>query len=197
MQETGVVLLFKIFGLPLPIAVAYAIIRRGRELFYVLIGGALLYTKEASLKRVAAHAAKEVAHRMNASIPFRHNRLQLPVTFNLPVAFIQKKLCQEIFRMQAIIYAAGVGMRLKSVFDNRPKILLEFAGKSLLERPCSMSAGSWHRASDHRVGLSTGVDPTDAAAVATELRHGDSAVDQSTLYRRQRHLEFAKPRSRC
>jgi choline kinase len=36
--------------------------------------------------------------------------------------------------MQAIIYAAGVGMRLKSVFGNRPKILLEFAGKSLLER---------------------------------------------------------------
>jgi choline kinase len=36
--------------------------------------------------------------------------------------------------MQAIIYAAGVGMRLKSVFDHRPKILLEFAGKSLLER---------------------------------------------------------------
>ena len=36
--------------------------------------------------------------------------------------------------MQAIIYAAGVGMRLKSVFDHRPKILLEFGGKSLLER---------------------------------------------------------------
>jgi len=36
--------------------------------------------------------------------------------------------------MQAIIYAAGIGMRLKSAFGNRPKILLEFAGKSLLER---------------------------------------------------------------
>ena len=36
--------------------------------------------------------------------------------------------------MQAIIYAAGVGMRLKSAFGERPKILLEFAGKSLLER---------------------------------------------------------------
>jgi len=36
--------------------------------------------------------------------------------------------------MQAIIYAAGVGMRLKSVFGDRPKLLLEFAGKSLLER---------------------------------------------------------------
>lgn len=36
--------------------------------------------------------------------------------------------------MQAIIYAAGIGMRLKSAAGNRPKILLEFAGKSLLER---------------------------------------------------------------
>jgi choline kinase len=36
--------------------------------------------------------------------------------------------------MRAIIYAAGVGMRLKSAFGDRPKILLEFAGKSLLER---------------------------------------------------------------
>ncbi|MGA2243561.1 MAG: phosphocholine cytidylyltransferase family protein [Verrucomicrobiota bacterium] len=36
--------------------------------------------------------------------------------------------------MQAILYAAGVGMRLKSAFGDRPKILLEFAGKSLLER---------------------------------------------------------------
>jgi len=58
-QETGVVLLFQIFGLPIPIAVAYAILRRGRELFYVLIGGALLYTEETSFKRVAVQAAKE------------------------------------------------------------------------------------------------------------------------------------------
>lgn len=36
--------------------------------------------------------------------------------------------------MQAIIYAAGAGRRLTSVFGDRPKILLEFAGKSLLER---------------------------------------------------------------
>lgn len=36
--------------------------------------------------------------------------------------------------MQAIIYAAGIGMRLKSAFGERPKILLEFGGKSLLER---------------------------------------------------------------
>lgn len=36
--------------------------------------------------------------------------------------------------MQAIIYAAGAGARLRSVCGDRPKILLEFAGKSLLER---------------------------------------------------------------
>ena len=36
--------------------------------------------------------------------------------------------------MQAILYAAGIGIRLKSAAGNRPKILLEFAGKSLLER---------------------------------------------------------------
>jgi putative membrane protein len=57
-QESGVVLLFQIFGLPAPIGAAYAIIRRGRELFYVLVGGALLYSEEASFKRVLDHAAK-------------------------------------------------------------------------------------------------------------------------------------------
>jgi choline kinase len=35
--------------------------------------------------------------------------------------------------MQAIMFAAGVGMRLKPAFGERPKILLEFGGKSLLE----------------------------------------------------------------
>jgi glycosyltransferase 2 family protein len=58
-QESGVVLLFQVFGLPVPIAVAYAILRRGRDLFYVLVGGALLYSEEASFKRVLHHAANE------------------------------------------------------------------------------------------------------------------------------------------
>jgi choline kinase len=35
--------------------------------------------------------------------------------------------------MQAIMYAAGTGVRLKSAFDDRPKVLLEFGGKSLLD----------------------------------------------------------------
>lgn len=60
-QESGVVLLFQIFGLPTAIGVAYAIIRRGRDLLYVLVGGALLYTEEGSLKSVLDHAAKESA----------------------------------------------------------------------------------------------------------------------------------------
>jgi len=58
-QESGVVLLFQIFGLPVTTGVAYAILRRGRELFYVLIGGALLYMEEASVKATLDHAAKE------------------------------------------------------------------------------------------------------------------------------------------
>jgi len=58
-QESGVVLLFEIFGLPVPVAITYAILRRGRELVYVLIGGALLYAEEASFKRVLDDAAKE------------------------------------------------------------------------------------------------------------------------------------------
>jgi len=58
-QESGVVLLFKIFGLPVSVAVTYAILRRGRELVYVLIGGALLFAEEASFKRVLNEAAKE------------------------------------------------------------------------------------------------------------------------------------------
>jgi putative membrane protein len=58
-QESGVVLLFEIFGLPVPVAVTYAILRRGRELLYVLIGGALLFAQEASFKRVLNEAAKE------------------------------------------------------------------------------------------------------------------------------------------
>jgi uncharacterized membrane protein YbhN (UPF0104 family) len=58
-QESGVVLLFEIFGLPVPVAVTYAILRRGRELVYVLIGGALLFAEEASFKRVLHEAVKE------------------------------------------------------------------------------------------------------------------------------------------
>ena len=58
-QESGILLLFQLFGLPTPIGVAYALLRRGRELLYVLVGGALLYSEEASFKRVLEHAADD------------------------------------------------------------------------------------------------------------------------------------------
>lgn len=60
-QESGVVLLFKIFALPIPLAVTYAILRRGRELFYVLVGGMLLYAEGASLRSTLAQAAQEAS----------------------------------------------------------------------------------------------------------------------------------------
>jgi putative membrane protein len=60
-QESGVLLLFHLFGLSTPAGVAYALIRRGRELFYVLVGGSLLYAEEASFKRVLIHAAEDKA----------------------------------------------------------------------------------------------------------------------------------------
>jgi hypothetical protein len=60
-QESGVMLLFKIFGLPTPIALVYAVIRRGRDLVFVLIGGILLYSEEASFRKVLDHAAKDTA----------------------------------------------------------------------------------------------------------------------------------------
>lgn len=44
-QETGVVFLFHLFGLPPALGVSYAIIRRGRDVVYALIGGAFLYAE--------------------------------------------------------------------------------------------------------------------------------------------------------
>src|SRR5205823_10303611 len=45
-QESGVIFLFYLFGLPPALGVSYAIIRRALELTFVLIGGALLYAEE-------------------------------------------------------------------------------------------------------------------------------------------------------
>jgi len=42
-QESGIVFLCYLFGLPPALGVSYAIIRRGREVVYVLIGGVFLY----------------------------------------------------------------------------------------------------------------------------------------------------------
>ena len=51
-QESGVVLLFRAFGLSSTQALAYALIRRGRELVYALLGLGLLWSEESGLKRL-------------------------------------------------------------------------------------------------------------------------------------------------
>jgi glycosyltransferase 2 family protein len=58
-QESGVVLLFHLFGLPGPLAVTYAILRRGREVVYALAGGALLLLEETSFKSLARQLEKQ------------------------------------------------------------------------------------------------------------------------------------------
>src|SRR5207248_419231 len=59
-QESGVIFLFYLFGLPSGLAAPYAIIRRARELTFVLIGGSLLYTEEPALRGFAQPVAREV-----------------------------------------------------------------------------------------------------------------------------------------
>ena len=49
-QESGIVFLSYLFGLPPALGVTYAIIRRGREVFYVAIGGMFLYAEGFSFR---------------------------------------------------------------------------------------------------------------------------------------------------
>ena len=49
-QESGIVFLCYLFGLPPALGVSYAIIRRGREIVYALIGGLFLYAGGLSLR---------------------------------------------------------------------------------------------------------------------------------------------------
>jgi uncharacterized membrane protein YbhN (UPF0104 family) len=58
-QESGLLLLFRLFHLPEPIALAYAIIRRGRELVFVTIGTMLIYAEEGKLPTKHANVTKE------------------------------------------------------------------------------------------------------------------------------------------
>jgi glycosyltransferase 2 family protein len=58
-QESGVIFLFYLFALPLALSAPYAIIRRARDLTFVLIGGALLYAEE-PLRGFAQRVAREV-----------------------------------------------------------------------------------------------------------------------------------------
>lgn len=52
-QESSVVFLFYLFGLPATLGVAYALVRRGRDVIYAIIGGALLYLEHLPLRRIA------------------------------------------------------------------------------------------------------------------------------------------------
>ena len=49
-QESGIVFLCYLFGLPPALGVSYAIIRRGREVVYVAIGGMFLYAEGISFR---------------------------------------------------------------------------------------------------------------------------------------------------
>ena len=53
-QESGIVFLCYLFGLPPALGVTYAIIRRGREVVYVAIGGMFLYAEGFSFRREIA-----------------------------------------------------------------------------------------------------------------------------------------------
>jgi uncharacterized membrane protein YbhN (UPF0104 family) len=57
-QESGVVLLCRLAGLPEPFGLAYALFRRGRELLYAAVGWAWLSLEEASLPRLRQEAGE-------------------------------------------------------------------------------------------------------------------------------------------
>jgi glycosyltransferase 2 family protein len=59
-QESGVWLLFQMFGLTEQQAVAYAVLRRGRELVFVALGTALFYAEGATLRSISGGAAKRL-----------------------------------------------------------------------------------------------------------------------------------------
>ena len=58
-QESGVIFLFYLFGLPPALGVSYAVIRRARELTFVLIGGLLLYAEEPAMRGSSQSALPE------------------------------------------------------------------------------------------------------------------------------------------
>ena len=62
-QESGIVLLFRIFGLPQALGIPYAIIRRGRELIYAMIGAIFLQLEHADLTMVERQARAEATTR--------------------------------------------------------------------------------------------------------------------------------------
>lgn len=60
-QESGIALLFRVMGLPDALGISYAIIRRARELLFVAIGGAFLFSEEAGIRALADKARAETA----------------------------------------------------------------------------------------------------------------------------------------
>ena len=60
-QESGVVLLFRAFGLTSSQALAYALLRRGRELVYALVGLVFLWSQESSLKLLKTKITQDTA----------------------------------------------------------------------------------------------------------------------------------------
>lgn len=58
-QESGIILVCRLAGLPEPLGVAYAIIRRGRDVVFAGIGWLLLYLEEASLQGLRKHVEAE------------------------------------------------------------------------------------------------------------------------------------------
>ncbi|MGB0580332.1 MAG: flippase-like domain-containing protein [Limisphaerales bacterium] len=58
-QEIGVVFLFKLFGLPEELGVAYALIRRGREFVFGFIGWGFIVAEEHSVKELQQHMEQD------------------------------------------------------------------------------------------------------------------------------------------
>jgi putative membrane protein len=58
-QESGIALVCRLAGLPDALGLAYAIIRRGRDVVYASLGWLLLYLGEATLKGLPARVATE------------------------------------------------------------------------------------------------------------------------------------------
>jgi uncharacterized membrane protein YbhN (UPF0104 family) len=62
-QESGVVLLFRGFGLTATEALAYALLRRLREGIYALVGLGLLWSEESSLRRLHEKLQQDASNR--------------------------------------------------------------------------------------------------------------------------------------
>lgn len=61
-QESGIVLVCRLAGLPDALGLAYAIIRRGREVAFASVGWLLLYVEEAGLRGLAGRIETQSEH---------------------------------------------------------------------------------------------------------------------------------------